>query len=232
MFLDRFLNSLEKYAYRVFLWEGKRSNAGISAFYRWGNELFTNKYSIKAITDWVKNLVNWYSDEDNFTNHVNGTFNWYENYPRLLRYTLYEYELYLLEVEGKGHKPKLAWKDLTPATFEHIYPQTPKRNSQWKKDWTSKEVDNYLHDISNIVLTENNPTYSNSDYIIKRGVAGEGICYANSDIRQERKISAFKQWTPVECKKRKKELSKWIMERWGNTPIHTDTIAEFVNDDE
>jgi hypothetical protein len=44
---------------------------------------------------------------------------------------------------------------------------------------------------------------------------GNGFCYANSDIRQERKISEFDDWTPAEAHIRRNELITWIIENWG-----------------
>lgn len=209
------LKAIELFSYRVFLWEGKRSNTGLSKFYKWADDVFKNKQSVKTVTSWIKGLINRYSNENSFRKELQQDFhNWYQ-WRRLLRYTLYEYELYLLQKEGKGAKPKLEWGDLTDATFEHILPQNPEENSQWKQHWTQEEVAFYLHDISNIVLTKDNSHYSRFEYERKRGVAGAGYCYANSDIRQERKIAEFKEWTAESCKKRKKTLNEWIIKRWG-----------------
>jgi len=231
---DEFLNllkSLENYSYRVFIWEGKRSNAGISLLYKWGYEIFHSTSDISIISDQVLTLASYYSNEIDFRNYLNTPNDWYSQY-RLIRYTLFEYELYLLEKEGKNHKPKLLWSDLSYSTIEHILPQTIDKGSYWKKNWKVQNVKLYLHDIGNLVLTENNSNYLNFDFSRKKGKAGEGFCYANSDIRQERKIARFKDWTIETCEQRRKEISKWVINRWGNHIAFTEAINIPIEEDD
>jgi hypothetical protein len=210
------LRTIEKFTYRVFIIEGKRSNASMTNFFRWGWELFHEKYAIKDIIGWILGTINHYSNENDFRDWLQDEPDkWYEYYYRALKYTLYEYELYLLETEGKDIKPKLDWASINYSTIEHILPQTPEKKSKWLEDWTKEDIKLYLHDISNLVLTNDNSHYKNFDFVIKKGRPGEGHCYANSDIRQERKISEYKTWTVDSCKKRRKELVNWIITKWG-----------------
>ena len=123
--------------------------------------------------------------------------------------------MHLLESEGKGLSPKIDWDQIQDSTLEHILPQNPAEASQWRAKWSDSDIEDYLHDISNIVLTFDNSHYLNFEFDVKRGSAGAGHCYANSDIRQERKIADFADWTVEECKSRKAQLSKWICSRWG-----------------
>src|SRR5690606_21556465 len=123
-------------------------------FYKWADDIYKNKQSTEQIIEWIYGTINLYSNENSFrTEAEEDFFDWY-HWRRLLRYTLYEYEYYLLEIEGKRAKPKLAWEDMTDASFEHILPQNPEKNSEWKKKWKKKDIETYLHDISNIVLTK------------------------------------------------------------------------------
>jgi hypothetical protein len=210
------LQSVEKFSYRVFIIEGKRSNAAKTSFFRWGWEMYYEKYTIDAITGWILETINHYSNENDFRNWLEGDpDNWYEYYYRALKYTLFEYELYLLETEGKDVKPKLSWASIGYSTIEHILPQTPDKKSKWLEDWSKEDIKKYLHDISNLVLTNDNSSYKNFEFFIKRGNPGEGHCYANSDIRQERKISEYKAWTVDSCKKRRKDIIHWIIFKWG-----------------
>jgi hypothetical protein len=99
--------------------------------------------------------------------------------------------------------------------LEHILPQTPAAGSQWRAKWSDEDREKYVHDIGNIVLTFDNSRYLNFEFDVKRGAAGSGYCYANSNIRQERKIAEFTDWTVEECKRRKEQLTEWICSRWG-----------------
>lgn len=209
------LQAMELFTYRVFLWEGKRSNTAKSKFYRWADDVFAKKHPVETITHWITGTIHQYSNENRFRKDLNEEFyDWY-HWRRLLRYTLYEYELWLLQEEGKDAKPKLKWSDLSDATFEHILPQNPAENSQWRSEWSTEDMELYLHDISNIVLTKDNSRYSNFEFNRKKGESGAGYCYANSDIRQERKIAKSPEWTAEQCKERKKTLNNWIISRWG-----------------
>ena len=223
------LEVLENFAYRIFLWEGKRSNTGLSSFYRWSSEIFINKHSIRNIIDWIYGSINWYSNENEFREKVKTISNWY-SCRRLLKYSLYEYELWLLKNEGKNVRPKLNWDDLSDATIEHILPQTPKKTSIWRQKWTDEEFETYIHDIANLVLTKDNSRYLNFEFDRKKGRAGAGHCYSNSDIRQERKIAEYADWIPGSCKARRECLENWLINRWGIKKYYV--IPEDINEED
>jgi len=208
------LRSLENFVFRIYLWEGKRSNTGLSTFYKWAFDIHNNKVSIISVTDWIYGAINWYSDEKKFRNEVKTISNWY-SWKRLLKYTLYEYELSLLKSKEKNKEPELKWKDLSDSTIEHILPQNPKENSNWKKKWSEEEFKLNINDISNLVLTKDNSRYSNFEFERKKGKMGVGYCYANSGITQERQIASYDQWTAKSCQTRRKSIEKWIIGRWG-----------------
>lgn len=224
-----FLKSIELFSYRVFLWEGKRSNAGLSKFYRWADDIFAGKHDLKTVTEWIYGTINWYSPENNFRKSLKEDFfEWY-HWRKLLKYTLYEYEVFLLMDKNT---PKLNWEDLSDATLEHILPQNPDVNSQWLKKWPARDRNKYLHDISNIVLTKDNSRYRNFEFERKKGTSGTGFSYANSDIRQERKIAEHDDWTPAACKIRREELTDWIIDRWGMDKHYEILIDESMPEDE
>lgn len=223
------LKSLEIFSYRVFLWERKRSNAGLSKFYRWADDVFSSKHSLKSVTDWIYRTINWYSPENGFRKSLTEDFFGWYHYRRLLKYTLFEYELFLLK--GKN-KPKLNWEDLTDSTIEHILPQNPDSNSNWLIKWTDEERKKYLHDISNLVLTKDNSRYSNFEFDRKKGIAGSGFSYSNSDIRQERKIAEYDDWTPDTCKKRREELTNWVIKNWGIDKHYQEPIVDVIEEDD
>ena len=224
-----FLKSIEVFSYRIFLWEGKRSNTGMSQLYRWADDIFTSKHTLKSVTERIYGTINWYSHENSFRKSLTEDFfEWY-HHRRLLKYTLFEYELFILQ--GKN-KPKLNWEDLTDSTIEHILPQNPDKNSKWLNKWTDEERKKYLHDISNLVLTKDNSRYSNFEFDRKKGIAGSGYSYSNSDIRQERKIAEYDDWTPENCKKRRLDLTNWIIKNWGIDKHYQKPTEEIIEDEE
>lgn len=225
-----FLRALEIYSYRVFLYEGKRSHSGLSAFYQWAKDVFSSNESLKTVIKKVYGGINRYSPENYFRKWLGETpYDWYHHLKRLLKYTLFEYEIWLLD--GKN-RPKLKWEDLSDATIEHIFPQNPEPGSSWLKKWNNEEVKMYLHDISNLVLTKDNSKYHNFEFDRKKGKEGIGDCYANSDIHQERAIAYYHDWTPESCKARRTELVEWIIGRWGISEHYEEEIDEQIEDDE
>jgi len=207
------LKALECYAYRVFLYDGRRSNAGVSNFHRWGYEIFTQTQTLNDVSGWVHNLTRYYAPEDKFTTTNASPGNWYKT--RLcLKYTLFEYELHLLATKGQGKAPLLRWEQLGDSTIEHILPQSPSARSHWKGVWSPKQIETCVHDIANLVLTLNNSSYSNFDFVRKKGTVGVSPSYSNSDIRQERNIAGFTDWTPKEFAQRRSEIIAWINDRW------------------
>lgn len=225
----KLLESLERYAYRVFLLEGRRSNAGKSSFYRWAYEVFINKRTIAVVTQEVRVLIRHYAPEESFMAEISHPANWYGSRNRL-KYTLFEYELKCLKDEGKEMRPKLGWRDLKDSTLEHILPQNPETLSQWRLDWSNEDIEECLHDIGNIVLTKNNSNYYNFEYERKRGEVGISPSYSDSDIRQERRVARHETWNREEFNARRKELVEWIHTRWATLPAPV--VVDFEIDDE
>lgn len=223
------LKALECYAYRVFLFDGRRSNAGKSSLYRLGSELIADTTSAQEVTNLVHKIILRYSTQKAFLEWMEKPADWYA-YRRLLRYTLFEYELHLLKSEGKGKRPLLKWQDLNDSSVEHILPQTPAKGSHWRKVWSEIEHKVCVHDIGNLVLTQNNANYLNFDFERKKGKAGISPSYINSDIRQERRISSHEDWTPVEFNARRQELVQWIAERWQSRYVSNAEAVE-LNDE-
>ena len=229
----RLLKALENFIYRVFLWRGKRSTAGISQFYKLGHDLFAKPRFIDDVIQHICWMTNSYFYD--FNVKVKEEFNWYSS-RRLVKYTLYEYELYLLQDEGQGVKLAPEWDAISDTSIEHILPQNPELNSHWKEVWSEENTEKYLHDISNLVLILDNSHLSNFDFERKKGGPGKGYCYANSDLRQARKIARYDDWTPDSCAKRRTELEEWIQNRWvldedHEMPEEPMTDAEDDDDD-
>ncbi len=226
------LSALECYAYRVFLFEGKRSNAGKSSFHRWADDIFSGRHNVPDVTSWIYGLMEEYSPEAGFVAWISRPDNWYAH-RGLLRYTLFEYELHLLGAEGKGKGPALSWDGImSDSTIEHILPQTPDSGSDWVMKWTLDEMKMHLHDLGNLVLTQNNSNYLNFDFEKKRGVAGKGPSYIHSDIRQERDVAAYLDWTAKESQIRRDKIVDWIKGRWkSRNPVPSEMPADQEDED-
>jgi hypothetical protein len=225
------VKALECYAYRVFLSSGRRSNAGKSSFYRWGDDIFTQQKPLSEVTAAVYGLTRYYAPEESFVSRNDQPANWYATRNRL-RYTLFEYELYLLATEGQGKEPDLKWELLKDSTIEHILPQTPDADSHWKAVWSSDDFNLCLHDIANLVLTQDNSRYLNFEFSRKKGKPGESPSYSNSDIRQERRIARFGDWTRKAFDERRAELVAWLNQRWKTEDTQSAVTLEVADVDD
>ena len=225
------LKALECFAYRVFLYYGRRSNAGKSNFHKWASEILSQNQTICDVITNVHNLTRYYAPENEFSGGNAKIGNWYGS-RRLLKYTLYEYELQLLETEGKGAKPKLAWEELSDSTIEHILPQNPDEQSHWRDVWSADEMKECIHDIGNLVLTYNNSNYQNFDFSRKKGKDGESPSYSDSDIRQERRIARYADWTRNELLERRNEITAWVNDRWKTEGVAVVPVEEIDEENE
>ena len=82
------LKALECFAYRVFLYEGRRSNAGKSRFHLLGSQIFAQTQTVRDVITWVHDLTRYYAPEESFTGENANPGDWYGK-RHLLRYTLF-----------------------------------------------------------------------------------------------------------------------------------------------
>ena len=222
------LCALECYAYRVFLFEGKRADAGRSNLFRWGHNLFKEEQpNLAQIVAEVHRLIRHYAKEESFKDGVANPEDWYGSWRRV-KYTLFEYELHLLEEARKPGQIQIAWADVATkdSTIEHILPKKPDSDSHWLEVWDEENRGKYLHDIGNLVLTKDNSRYHNFEFARKKGEPGEGFCYSNSGIAQEREIARYDDWTPEALQQRRKAIQGWILGRWQTKDLPTDRPLE------
>ena len=122
---------------------------------------------------------------------------------------------------------------MNASTIEHILPQTPDLDSDWLVKWNQDDIKLYLHDLGNLVLTQNNSNYLNFEFDRKKGQPGQSPSYSHSDIRQERGISAYDDWTPKQLLERRKKISQWISGRWKTVePIVAPLVVDQNDEDD
>ena len=126
---------------------------------------------------------------------------------------LYEYEEYLAGKDGV----KVSWDVFDRAdpqrTIEHILPQASD-TKLWREKFDRQQRRRFTHDIGNVCLTEDNSVYSNKCFSDKRGQPGQGRCYANSNMFQERELAQFDDWTEESLRQRRDKLIRWYLRRW------------------
>lgn len=231
--LDIYLDLLklcEKFAFRVYRYERKRSNAGQSSLFKFGFDVYHEKITHQEAYIDVHKLLLLYSPNKEFIKDAKAEVDWYGWYG--LKYLLYEYELYL----AAGKPVLMDWVYLQKKdkqdSVEHILPQTPTQ-PYWQSRWTKEQIEEATHDIGNLVITFDNSTYSNKGFDKKRGVAGQKGCYAGSSLFAERELACYDDWSYKEFVKRKQKLTDWIIQRWHVEDIGAAlTVIEDETEDE
>lgn len=103
-------------------------------------------------------------------------------------------------------------------TIEHILPQNPAENSQWKKDFTEEDVNKWLNRVANLIMLRKgkNSEASNKDYKEKKEI------YTKAD-KSDKKYSSGslftsalnnEVWTPEVLEKRQEMLIGYFKEMW------------------
>lgn len=221
------LDICEKFAFRIYRLEEKRSNAGQSSLFKYGYMLFNEEITVEEVIDNIKELTLYYVSEEEFIDSIDRLGdNWYSWYG--LKYVLYEYEIF----KADKNPVLMDWVYLKKKdkndSIEHILPQTPNKE-YWTNRWTKEQIENATHDIGNLVMTFDNSVYSNKGFHEKKGSPDKKGCYANSSLFTERELTKFNEWTYEAFLERRKEITNWMKERWK---IEVNKVVDIEVDEE
>lgn len=125
-------------------------------------------------------------------------------FRRYARYVLLKYEFLL------GDNTAYLSKYEKKISVEHILPQTPKDNSQWKIDFTDDERTELTHMLGNLILInrKKNSALSNLDFSSKK----EKYLNGQIDIFPSSKIfSQQNEWKPQSIRNRQKEMIEILL---------------------
>lgn len=209
----------ETYSARVFAICQRRSNAGEPYLARIAHDVFTKKVTTDQALDRIAALLWEYASEDEVRQNLLGKANWYARAAH--KYFLYEYERSF----AKSDTDVISWSDIMDAktrkTTEHILPQNPEPQSNWKEYFSDSEQDELRHTLGNLVLTYDNSAYSNKEYKDKRGALGQQSprCYFTASLRSEVDIATrYEVWTPQTVGERQALIAAWALTRWHVEP--------------
>ena len=231
----------EAFAFRVYRWNEYRSNAGQVALFRLGYDVSTNALTFEDTIARIKGELAYRCGDDDFQDQTNegNPDQWY-NWPGL-RYFLYEREVSLAAAQGAS--PIVSWDELRSRdlqdTIEHILPQSIDKQPYWKKRFTTRRHELFLHDLGNLTLTKGNSALGNKSFPEKRGDASmKGYCYAKSPLYVERELTEQDDWTVDAIQERRAKLLEWAQERWtvdlgdAGAKYHTSEGWEGETDDD
>jgi len=126
---------------------------------------------------------------------------------RFARYLLLKLDYYY-----QNHDQKMHFETLS---VEHILPQNPSDSSQWVKDFTSEERDEWTHKLGNLVMItrRKNTSQGRLDYIEKvRKYFEKNIDTCPNSLRVLKK---YQQWTLMELKENHSIVLNKIREQYA-----------------
>lgn len=211
---ERILQLCELYAFRVYRVRERRSDAGQGVLFSLGYRIYQGNVDFEEALRQIRHLALSYcsrKDLESFLKLDDEHNNWYD---AKLKYILYEYEEHLAGKNGV----KVSWDvfeaDSKNRTIEHILPQTATADC-WLKAFTAGQRRIFTHDLGNLCLTENNSSYGNKCFPEKKGHPGQGVCYSNANLYQERELANYTQWDESTLRERRLRIEKWFLKRWN-----------------
>jgi len=99
-------------------------------------------------------------------------------------------------------------------SVEHVLPQNPKPDSQWCKDFTEEQRQQWTHRLGNLVLitTRKNTSQGNRDYADKKSrYFDKRVSTCPNSLR----VLTNQQWTPVELEANHKSVLSKLREHYG-----------------
>ncbi len=105
-------------------------------------------------------------------------------------------------------------------TIEHVLPQNPRPDSEWRQIWTEEERDDWLHRLGNLVLLDRtkNPEASNYDFQTKKEKyfrsSRKGIALYASAVD----VMNYDEWTPATVMARQHKLLEAFRRGWDLQP--------------
>lgn len=141
------------------------------------------------------------------------TLYWLNNdiyrYPTRLRSYI------MMRIDSFMSDQHVSYRDRTK-TIEHVLPQNPANDSQWRKLWTDEERNNWVDRIGNLVLLsrKKNSEASNYDFEEKKEryfKTKSGV----SSFATSTDVLNYATWIPSSVKERQKKLIQVLSENWS-----------------
>jgi len=109
--------------------------------------------------------------------------------------------------------------DHSVITVEHVLPQHPAGNSQWREWFTEEDAQAWVHRLANLVLLDRrkNSAASNHDFEVKKTTYFM-TKNQTSPFKLTSQVLSVQDWTPARLQARQRELLHAVVKIWGLEP--------------
>lgn len=166
------------------------------------NDIIRSIESSDSVDELLDNPATFNIDEEAFRREVNAAV-----YGR--RFT--RYLLLKLDFLYADHSQRMSIEYLS---VEHVLPQNPREDSQWRKDFSDVELEEWTHKLGNLVLitTKKNTSQGNRDYRDKlSNYFDKRISTCPNSLR----VLKNPVWTPATLKSNHDSVIKKLEEHYG-----------------
>ncbi|MDY7024981.1 MAG: DUF262 domain-containing HNH endonuclease family protein [Pseudomonadota bacterium] len=166
------------------------------------NDVIRAIESVDSVSELFSSASPFNFDNEGFTRAVNAAV-----YGR--RFT--RYLLLKLDYLYADHSQRMSLEFLS---VEHVLPQNPKPESQWRKDFTDEQREEWTHRLGNLVLitTKKNTSQGNKDYKDKRSQYFEKrISTCPNSLR----VLKNDQWTPKQLEDNHRKVVGKLEKHYG-----------------
>lgn len=190
---------------------------------------FTKKLNNKFASDWIcrltptnrisnmNKIIEKIEEVDNFDNLVNdeclsidkkSILEFFDSDIYGTRQA--RYALLLTNYLFHSHQTPMSLPDVI--TIEHILPQNPSDNSQWKQDFDGEAREKWTNKIGNLIIIsrKKNSSQGNLDFIQKK----ENYFKGNVELGRSAYVMSKQSWTPDDLKENHDEVLKKLKENY------------------
>jgi uncharacterized protein with ParB-like and HNH nuclease domain len=242
------LNQIERFIFLGFRIQRAQSNYRNSVYYNATRQIANNEITTNELINTLEEDLKWIKEADGslrispfkdhmFRKFVQGTgfYGW-----NGLRYFLFEYENYLMEIRGV---PKISWNNFIKnekdkVSVEHIYPQTPKDDC-WSNSFenvTDERKSLLTNMLGNLVLLSQriNSSLQNICFLDKiktlkdenGNVIRNGYCNGSYS---EQEVSGLASWNAEQIEIRSLKLLTFLEKRWNIKIGNDDQKRDFIH---
>ncbi|MBQ0747105.1 MAG: DUF262 domain-containing protein [Marinobacter sp.] len=121
----------------------------------------------------------------------------------------------MMRIDSFMSDQHMSYRDRTK-TIEHVLPQNPASDSEWRSNWTDEEREHWVDRVGNLLLLSRtkNSEASNYDFTKKKDryfKSKSGV----SNFATSTDVLNYDAWTPAELEERQKKLMRILSDKWS-----------------